>query len=111
MPDPEADTPAAAASPSTSASQIFTSTFFTIFLAELGDKTQVTTVLMSAESHSPWIVFLGAGTALVTTSLLGVLVGKWLAQHISPRLLDFAAGLTLVTIGIWLGWDIWQGGI
>ena len=40
---------------------IFASTFFTIFLAELGDKTQLTTLLLSAQSHAPWIVFAGAG--------------------------------------------------
>jgi putative Ca2+/H+ antiporter (TMEM165/GDT1 family) len=49
----------------------FASTFATIFLAELGDKTQVTTLLISAQSGQPWVVFLGAGTALIATSLLG----------------------------------------
>ena len=56
--------------------EIFASTFITIFLAELGDKTQLTTLLMSAESQSPWLVFAGAGTALVCTSLLGILLGR-----------------------------------
>ncbi|URD51505.1 TMEM165/GDT1 family protein [Chroococcidiopsis sp. CCNUC1] len=53
---------------------IYASTFFTIFLAECGDKTQLSTLLMSAESQSPWIVFVGAAAALITTSLLGVLL-------------------------------------
>ncbi|MEM9949329.1 MAG: TMEM165/GDT1 family protein, partial [Cyanobacteria bacterium P01_D01_bin.36] len=55
---------------------VFLSTFVTIFLAELGDKTQVTTMLMSAESKAPVVVFLGAGLALISTSLIGVLLGQ-----------------------------------
>jgi putative Ca2+/H+ antiporter (TMEM165/GDT1 family) len=85
---------------------VFVSTFATIFLAELGDKTQVATLLMSAESGKPWIVFLGAGTALVATSLLGVLVGRWLARRVSPRTLDTAAGAMLLLITLWLLWDV-----
>lgn len=85
---------------------IYTSTFLTIFLAECGDKTQLSTLLMSAESQSPWIVCLGAATALITTSLLGVLLGQWLAKHLSPRSLEVAAGTSLLLIAIALGWDI-----
>lgn len=85
---------------------VFVSTFATIFLAELGDKTQVATLLMSAESGKPWVVFLGAGTALVSTSLLGVLVGRWLARRVSPRTLDTAAGAMLLLITLWLLWDV-----
>jgi putative Ca2+/H+ antiporter (TMEM165/GDT1 family) len=81
-----------------SAWKVFATTFVTILLAELGDKTQVTTLLMAAESHSPWVVFAGAGSALVTTSFLGVLVGRWLSTRISPRKLDLAAGITLLAI-------------
>jgi Ca2+/H+ antiporter, TMEM165/GDT1 family len=77
---------------------VFGSTFLTIFLAELGDKTQVTTLLMSAESHSPWMVFAGAGTALVATSLIGVLLGQWLAKWLSPKTLETGAGVTMLII-------------
>ncbi|HEY9763522.1 MAG TPA: TMEM165/GDT1 family protein [Trichocoleus sp.] len=86
--------------------RVFFSTFVTIFLAELGDKTQMTTLLMSAESHSPWVVFLGAGSALISTSLIGVLLGQWLARRLSPRTLDTAAGTLLLAITVWLLWDI-----
>ncbi|MEB3251213.1 MAG: TMEM165/GDT1 family protein [Cyanobacteriota bacterium] len=86
--------------------QVFGSTFVTIFLAELGDKTQVTTLLISAQSDSPWVVFLGAGAALVTTSLLGVWVGQWLARRVSPQTLDTAAGILLLVITLGLLWDI-----
>lgn len=88
--------------------QIFCSTFFTIFLAELGDKTQVTTLLMSAESHAPWLVFAGAGTALVATSLIGVLLGQWLSKRVSPRTLEKSAAIVLLLIAATLIWDITQ---
>ena len=84
----------------------FFSTFLTIFLAELGDKTQVTTLLMSAQSQAPWIVFAGAGSALVATSLIGVLLGRWLASRISPKTLDTASGIVLLIITCGLVWDV-----
>lgn len=89
--------------------QIFLSTFFTIFLAELGDKTQLTTLLMSAESDSPWIVFLGAGSALVATSLLGILVGHWLSKRVSARTLETSAAAMLTLISVMLLWDVIRG--
>jgi Ca2+/H+ antiporter, TMEM165/GDT1 family len=88
---------------------IFGSTFITIFLAELGDKTQIATLLMSAESHAPWLVFAGAASALVATSLIGVLLGQWLATRFSPRTLDISAGVTLLLVAALLVWDIVQG--
>ncbi|MBD2077710.1 TMEM165/GDT1 family protein [Phormidium sp. FACHB-592] len=86
--------------------KVFGTTFITIFLAELGDKTQVATLLMSAESHAPWIVFTGAAAALVTTSLLGVLVGQWLSSRVSPKTLDTAAGIMLAFLSLWLFLDV-----
>ena len=85
---------------------VFVSTFVTIFLAELGDKTQVATLLMTAESQSPWIVFAGAGSALVATSLLGVLLGRWLATRISPKTIEKSAGVVLLVVSAMLVWDI-----
>lgn len=86
--------------------QVFFSTFFTIFLAELGDKTQVTTLLMAAESHQPWVVFAGAGTALVATSLIGVWLGCWLAKRVSAQTLEKAAGVLLLLIAVQLCWEV-----
>ena len=86
----------------TGAWSVFASTFVTILLAEIGDKTQLTTLLMTAESQSPWIVFAGAGTALVTTSLLGVLLGQWLASHLSPKTIERSAGIILLLISLTL---------
>ncbi len=84
---------------------VFGTTFITVFLAELGDKTQLTTLLMSAQSHSPWTVFVGASCALVLTSLLGVLVGQWLASRVSPQTLQKASGICLLLISVGLLWD------
>lgn len=84
------------------------STFFTIFLAEIGDKTQVTTLLMSAESHAPGMVFLGAGTALVATTFAGVWLGQWLAKRVAPHQLEFSAGIVLLIIAGKLVWEIFS---
>jgi Ca2+/H+ antiporter, TMEM165/GDT1 family len=86
----------------------FFSTFITIFLAEMGDKTQLATLLLSAQSRSPWIVFIGAGTALIATSLVGVLLGRYLAKVLSPKTLDIAAGMLLMAISILLLGDVVQ---
>ena len=88
---------------------VFLSTFVTIFLAELGDKTQVTTMLMSAESKAPVVVFLGAGLALISTSLIGVLLGQWLSNRVSEETLDVCAGILLILISIGLVGDIFGG--
>ncbi len=85
--------------------QIVTTSFITVFLAEIGDKTQLTTLMISAQSHQPWIVFGGAAIALVSTSLLGVLAGKWLAKTFSPNLLNTLAGLSFLILSISLLWD------
>ncbi|MEG4346163.1 TMEM165/GDT1 family protein [Microcoleus sp. A003_D6] len=85
---------------------IFASTFATIFLAEIGDKTQLAILLMTAESRNPWIVFAGAGSALIATSLLGVLLGRWLASRIAARTLERAAGGILLAISAVLLWEV-----
>lgn len=100
------ETPAEISEPKYAELKIFISTFLTIFLAELGDKTQLTTLLMSAESHKPWIVFAGAGTALVATSLIGVWLGCWLAKRVPPKTLETAAGCLLLIVAGQLVWDI-----
>lgn len=84
-------------------------TFITIFLAEIGDKTQLSTLLMSAESHAPWVVFLGSAVALITTSLLGVLLGGFIASKLSPKTVEKSAGVMLLLISLMLVWDVIQG--
>lgn len=90
------------------AGTVFGSTFLTIFLAEFGDKTQLSTLLMSAESQSPWVVFLGSAAALVTTSSLGVLLGQWLATRLAPKTVKTAAGASMLLISLKLLWDVVQ---
>jgi putative Ca2+/H+ antiporter (TMEM165/GDT1 family) len=84
----------------------FATTFVTIFLAEMGDKTQLSTLLMSAGSHEPWVIFFGSAAALITTSLLGVLLGGWISTKFSPKTLEKSAGLMLMLISITLFWDV-----
>lgn len=86
--------------------RVFGSTFITIFLAELGDKTQLATLLMSAQSHAPWTVFAGAASALVATSLVGVLIGRWLCQNLSPKTLEKATGCILLLVSVLLVLDV-----
>ena len=85
---------------------VFSSTFITIFLAEMGDKTQLVTLLMSAESQAPWIVFIGAALALIATSLIGVSIGYWLSKKLTPETLDLAVAILLLVITAWLVGDI-----
>jgi Ca2+/H+ antiporter, TMEM165/GDT1 family len=84
----------------------FLSTFVTIFLAEIGDKTQVATLLMSAQSHKPLTVFVGAATALIATSLVGVLLGRWLSTVLQPRTLERVTGIILAVVAVLLLIDV-----
>ena len=87
-------------------STIFITTFTTIFIAELGDKTQIATLMLSAESGKPIVVFLGSSLALISSSLVGVLIGKWLSKKISPSKFSFFTGLLMIIISIFLAYDI-----
>ncbi|AFY69757.1 protein of unknown function UPF0016 [Thalassoporum mexicanum PCC 7367] len=85
--------------------QIVTSTFVTVFIAEIGDKTQLTVLMIAAQAGSPLVVFLGAALALITTSLLGVLAGKWLSRHLSPKVLQMLTGVSFMFLAVGLVWD------
>ena len=87
-------------------SSIFITTFTTIFIAELGDKTQIATLMLSAESGKPIIVFFGSSLALISSSLVGVLVGKWLSKKISPSKFAFFTGLLMLIISLFLAFEI-----
>jgi len=82
--------------------KIFLTVFATVFLAELGDKTQLATLLFSADKPaSKWVVFAGSASALVLAAAIGVLAGGWIAQHVSPRHLKLVAGAGFMLIGVW----------
>lgn len=76
--------------------------FSTIFLAELGDKTQLATILFAADKEvNKWFVFLAAASALVITSAIGVLAGEFISSHFSEKRLAQIAGIGFIAIGIW----------
>ncbi|MFM7266185.1 MAG: TMEM165/GDT1 family protein [Cyanobium sp.] len=82
---------------------VFLSTATTVFLAELGDKTQLAALLLSAESGRPVVVFVGASLALICSSLVGVLLGRWLSTVMPAHQLERLAGILMVALGLWLG--------
>jgi putative Ca2+/H+ antiporter (TMEM165/GDT1 family) len=82
--------------------KILATVFFTVFVAELGDKTQLATMLFAADKDvSKWVVFAGAALALIATSALGVLAGSAISGFMSPRQLQLVAGAGFIAIGIW----------
>jgi putative Ca2+/H+ antiporter (TMEM165/GDT1 family) len=89
--------------------KILLTVFLTVFVAELGDKTQLATMLFAADQQvSKWTVFLGASLALVLTSALGVIAGGILSNLISPKQLQLLAGAGFVGIGIWTLVKAWS---
>ena len=76
------------------------STFITIFIAELGDKTQLATLTMSGTSNKPLAVFLGSSTALVLASLVGALAGGSISNFIPEIILKSIASLTFFILGM-----------
>jgi putative Ca2+/H+ antiporter (TMEM165/GDT1 family) len=76
--------------------------FATVFLAELGDKTQLATVLFASRpSVSVLTVFVGAALALVLSTALAVGAGTLVARHVDPRILSYVAGAGFIVIGAW----------
>jgi len=81
-------------------------TFAFVFLAELGDKTQLA-VLAMASRNSPWLVFVGAGLGLLASTLLAVVVGHALPRLLpasSTRILQTIAGSLFIVVGAWTIW-------
>jgi len=80
----------------------FATVFFTVLVAEMGDKTQLATLLFSADRQtSKWVVFAGAALALTAAAGIGVLVGSELERFISPKVLKTVAGIGFLFIGAW----------
>lgn len=86
---------------------VFWVTFTTIFLAEMGDKTQLAALTLTADKGSPVAVLAGACSALCLATLLGVLVGGLLAQYLPEYYLKKAAGLAFLVIGGLILWGKW----
>ena len=81
---------------------ILITSFSTIFLAELGDKTQLATLILSAQSGRPLIIFIGAALALISTSLLGVLIGRWIANNLPRQSFTVVSGIIMLSLGLYL---------
>jgi putative Ca2+/H+ antiporter (TMEM165/GDT1 family) len=82
--------------------KILATVFVSVFLAELGDKTQLATLLFAADpAVSKLVVFAAASTALVLSTGIGVLAGAYVGEQVSPSVLKYAAGAGFIAIGIW----------
>jgi putative Ca2+/H+ antiporter (TMEM165/GDT1 family) len=80
----------------------FATVFVTVFIAEIGDKTQLATLLFSADKQvSKWAVFAGSALALTAAAAIGVLVGSQLERFVSPKTLKMVAGVGFLAIGAW----------
>ena len=82
--------------------KVMFSTFGLIFLAELGDKTQLTTMMLAAQSNSAVAVFVGAAAALALSALLGVVFGEAITRVIPTSVIHLGAGLAFIGLGILL---------
>ncbi len=81
--------------------KIFLTVFLAVFVAELGDKTQLATMLFAADKEvSKWMVFWAASAALVVASAFGVLAGTLLSEFINERYLHYLAGVGFILIGV-----------
>ncbi|WHH57257.1 TMEM165/GDT1 family protein [Petroclostridium sp. X23] len=80
---------------------IFT-TFWIVFLAELGDKTQLSTMLLASKTKSGLSVFIGAASALILSSVIGVLCGEILSRYIPQNYIQIGAGISFIAIGLLL---------
>ena len=82
--------------------QTLITVFLSVFVAELGDKTQLATLIFASDREvSKWTVFAGASLALVLSSAIGVLAGSALSRYVSGRMLHYMAGIGFIAIGVW----------
>ena len=88
--------------------KILGTTFVAVFIAELGDKTQLATLSFAGTSPSRLPVFLGSAAALVCTSAIAVFGGEAISRVISPRMLQRAAGFLFLIIGAWVLWGAFR---
>jgi putative Ca2+/H+ antiporter (TMEM165/GDT1 family) len=83
--------------------KLFATVFATVFVAELGDKTQLATLLYASDAEHPkWTIFAASAAALIATSGIAVLAGSVVAESIDPRILRWVAGLGFIAVGVWV---------
>jgi putative Ca2+/H+ antiporter (TMEM165/GDT1 family) len=85
--------------------QVFLVTFSTLFIAEMGDKTQLAVFTLTADSKAPFSVFVGASLALCAVTLIGVLFGGIVTRFIPPAYLQLGAGFLFIGIGVYTLWE------
>jgi putative Ca2+/H+ antiporter (TMEM165/GDT1 family) len=82
--------------------KVLLTVFTSVLLAELGDKTQLATMLFAADKAvSKMTVFVAASAALIVATAIGVLAGGVVSEYVSPRVLHYLAGAGFIGIGIW----------
>ena len=82
--------------------KVFFTIFTVIFIAELGDKTQLATLLFAADKEvNKWTVFLAASTALIVASAVGVLAGGLVSEYVGEKILSYLAGFGFLLIGLY----------
>jgi putative Ca2+/H+ antiporter (TMEM165/GDT1 family) len=85
--------------------------FLSVFIAELGDKTQLATVLYASnKDHGALWVFAAASAALVTATAIGVAAGSLLSHYVNTRHLSVLAGVGFIVIGAWTLWGALRAG-
>ena len=80
--------------------RVLLTTFGIIFLAEMGDKTQLAAMTMSAQTKKPWAVFIGSSLALAAVSALGVIVGSVIGEYIPLEWVKRVAAVAFIIIGV-----------
>jgi putative Ca2+/H+ antiporter (TMEM165/GDT1 family) len=75
-------------------------TFATLFVAELGDKTQLSVITLTSKTGEAWKVFLGAASALILVTLLGVLLGEVLVRYVPESVIKRVAAAAFIVIGV-----------
>ena len=80
--------------------RVLLTTFGVIFLAEMGDKTQLAAMTMSAQTKKPWAVFIGASLALAAVSALGIIVGSVIGDYVPLEWVKRVAAIAFIVIGV-----------
>jgi len=83
-------------------SKLFWTTFATVFLAELGDKTQLAAMTATARSGALWTVFLAASAALICATAIGVAAGSVIFKVVPEHLIKYVAGSAFIAVGLWV---------
>jgi Ca2+/H+ antiporter, TMEM165/GDT1 family len=86
--------------------RVFAATFAALFVAELGDKTQLAVITLTSKHQSPWSVFLGATAALALVTLIGVVFGQAVTNFIPAEALRKIASALFVVLGILMWFEI-----